>query len=201
MATATRPHALLIPYPSSGHINPTLHLARLLHSAGVLVTFVNTENNHAILLARGHDVTEEDGFRYETIPDGLVPSERAAEDEYSMALLRSVRAHCGEPLRELILRLNAQPVTCVVADELRAGRGRGTGPPGLHAVGHQRVRARLHPGRDGAQAPRPRSTQRYGKKPHEHLSPSKMCSYILFLSTMHIFHLEEKELQETTPST
>jgi hypothetical protein len=118
MATATRPHALLIPYPSSGHINPTLHLARLLHSAGVLVTFVNTENNHAILLARGHDVTEEDGFRYETIPDGLVPSERAAEDEYSMALLRSVRAHCGEPLRELILRLNAQPVTCVVASLL-----------------------------------------------------------------------------------
>jgi hypothetical protein len=118
MATATRPHALLIPYPSSGHIKPTLHLARLPHSAGVLVTFVNTEHNHALLLERGHDVTEEDGFRYEAIPDGLVPSVCAAEDEYSMALLRSVRAHCSEPLRELILRLNAPPVTCAVASLL-----------------------------------------------------------------------------------
>ncbi|TVT97159.1 hypothetical protein EJB05_57611, partial [Eragrostis curvula] len=26
-ATVARPHALLIPYPCSGHINPTLHFA------------------------------------------------------------------------------------------------------------------------------------------------------------------------------
>ncbi|GJN29259.1 hypothetical protein PR202_gb17466 [Eleusine coracana subsp. coracana] len=119
MAAATRPHALVIPYPTSGFINPALHLARLLHSAGVIVTFVNTEHNHAILRARGLDHGVPDGFRYEAIPDGLAPSERGVQD-YGWGLLRSVREHSGEPLRELILRLNlnAPPVTCVVASEL-----------------------------------------------------------------------------------
>ncbi|TVT97158.1 hypothetical protein EJB05_57610, partial [Eragrostis curvula] len=126
-AMATRAHALLIPFPTSGFLNPTLHLARLLHSAGVLVTFINTEHNHALLRARGHGHGFEDGFRYEAIPDGLTPSESGAQD-YGWGLLRSLRAHWGERLRELILRLNSgnngtaassvPPVTCVVATEL-----------------------------------------------------------------------------------
>jgi hypothetical protein len=142
--TTTRAHALLIPYPCSGHINPTLHFARLLHSAGVLVTFVNTEHNHALMVerARGrghaHDVVDDVfmwGFRYVAIPDGLAPSsERGAQDHYSMGLLRAVVTHCAGHLRALIVRLNSDaaaaaaaaassaaalsPVTCVVASEL-----------------------------------------------------------------------------------
>lgn len=37
---------MLFPFPCSGHINPTLKLAELLHARGVHVTFVNTEHNH-----------------------------------------------------------------------------------------------------------------------------------------------------------
>uniref|UniRef100_A0A0D9WND1 Uncharacterized protein n=1 Tax=Leersia perrieri TaxID=77586 RepID=A0A0D9WND1_9ORYZ len=121
VSTARRPHALLIPYPCSGHINPTLHFARLLHAAGFVVTFVNTEHSHALMLARGHGHGG-DGFRYEAIPDGLSPSERGAQD-YGFGLLR---AHCPGHLRELIARINSgrgaddspPPVTCVVASEL-----------------------------------------------------------------------------------
>uniref|UniRef100_A0A0D3H6K6 Uncharacterized protein n=1 Tax=Oryza barthii TaxID=65489 RepID=A0A0D3H6K6_9ORYZ len=45
-------HAMLFPFPCSGHINPTLKLAELLHSRRVPVTFVNTEHNHERLLRR-----------------------------------------------------------------------------------------------------------------------------------------------------
>ncbi|XP_040380821.1 linamarin synthase 2-like [Oryza brachyantha] len=127
-AAARRPHALLVPFPCSGHINPTLHLARLLHSAGFVVTFVSTEHNHALMRARARGGG--DGFRYEAIPDGLSPSERRAHD-YGFGVLRAVRAHWPGHLRELIARLNSvaddsssssssppPPVTCVVASEL-----------------------------------------------------------------------------------
>ncbi|KAK3423555.1 hypothetical protein EUGRSUZ_F00342 [Eucalyptus grandis] len=41
-----KPHAVCIPYPTQGHINPMLNLAKLLHHRGFHVTFVNTEYNH-----------------------------------------------------------------------------------------------------------------------------------------------------------
>ncbi|KAK2632847.1 hypothetical protein EUGRSUZ_L00990 [Eucalyptus grandis] len=40
-------HAVCIPYPAQGHINPMLNLAKLLHHWGFHVTFVNTEYNHS----------------------------------------------------------------------------------------------------------------------------------------------------------
>ncbi|EEE65347.1 hypothetical protein OsJ_20622 [Oryza sativa Japonica Group] len=127
-AAARRPHALLVPFPSSGFINPMFHFARLLRSAGFVVTFVNTERNHALMLSRGRK-RDGDGIRYEAIPDGLSPPERGAQDDYGFGLLNAVRANGPGHLRELIARLNTgrgggagdsppQPVTCVVASEL-----------------------------------------------------------------------------------
>ncbi|KAL4196255.1 hypothetical protein AMTRI_Chr04g245200 [Amborella trichopoda] len=40
------PHALCIPYPAQGHINPMMHRAKLLHARGFYITFVNTESDH-----------------------------------------------------------------------------------------------------------------------------------------------------------
>nr|BAD37250.1 glucosyltransferase-10-like [Oryza sativa Japonica Group]BAD37667.1 glucosyltransferase-10-like [Oryza sativa Japonica Group] len=127
-AAARRPHALLVPFPSSGFINPMFHFARLLRSAGFVVTFVNTERNHALMLSRGRK-RDGDGIRYEAIPDGLSPPERGAQDDYGFGLLHAVRANGPGHLRELIARLNTgrgggagdsppPPVTCVVASEL-----------------------------------------------------------------------------------
>lgn len=98
-AAARRPHALLVPFPSSGFINPMFHFARLLRSAGFVVTFVNTERNHALMLSRGRK-RDGDGIRYEAIPDGLSPPERAgAQDDYGFGLLHAVRANGPGHLR------------------------------------------------------------------------------------------------------
>ncbi|KAF0902712.1 hypothetical protein E2562_019063 [Oryza meyeriana var. granulata] len=107
LAAARRPHALLIPFPCSGFINPALHFARLLHSAGFVVTFVNTEHNHALMLARWLDDVahggdrDGDGFRYEAIPDGLSPD--------LIARLNTGRGVADD---------SPPAVTCVVASEL-----------------------------------------------------------------------------------
>ncbi|CAM0909507.1 unnamed protein product [Alopecurus aequalis] len=118
-----RPHAVVVPYPGSGNINPALQLAKLLHRHGVYITFVNTEHNHhrvqategaAALLGR-------DGFRFETIPDGLVEAVRDA-GEYDIGLSVATSSRCAEPLRALVLRLNGTPsippVTCLVPTAL-----------------------------------------------------------------------------------
>ncbi|KAK1644244.1 hypothetical protein QYE76_062049 [Lolium multiflorum] len=112
---APRPHAVVLPYPYSGTINPALQVAKLLHRRGVYVTFVNTEHNHRKAGAdavRGHD-----GFRFVSIPDGLDEAARAVQD-YGRGLCISTRTRCAAPLRDLVARLNATPgvpaVTCLV---------------------------------------------------------------------------------------
>ncbi|XP_037437801.1 7-deoxyloganetin glucosyltransferase-like [Triticum dicoccoides] len=117
------PHALVVPHPSSGNINPALQLAKLLHHHGVYITFVNTEHNHRVMegtegaaAVRGHE-----GFRFEAIPDGLVEADRDAED-YDLRLSASTSQRSAEPLKELLLRLNGTPgvppVTCVLPTSL-----------------------------------------------------------------------------------
>lgn len=119
-----RAHALLFPFPCSGHINPTLKLAELLHARGVHVTFVNTEHNHARLLrsAAGATLRGRDGFRFEAVPDGLVDEDRRAPDR-TVRLYLSMRRHCVPPLVALARGVGdreegAPPVTCVVLSGL-----------------------------------------------------------------------------------
>ncbi|XP_077213376.1 7-deoxyloganetin glucosyltransferase-like [Tasmannia lanceolata] len=116
-----KPHVVLIPYPAQGHINPSLKLAKLLHFRGFYITFINTEFNHQRLLrSRGPDSLKGlDDFRFETIPDGLPPSDRNATQDIP-ALCDSVRKNCLVPFRNLITKLNnttnVPPVTCIISD-------------------------------------------------------------------------------------
>ncbi|KAL6840800.1 hypothetical protein ACP4OV_029326 [Aristida adscensionis] len=122
---ATPPHAVVVPYPGSGNINPALQLAQLLHRHGVFVTFVSTEHN----LRRAHAATGAgvatgghlEGFRMETIPDGLLDGDRDAGD-YDVGLSKATTHLCAAPLRELVARLRATagvpPVTCVLPTSL-----------------------------------------------------------------------------------
>jgi hypothetical protein len=50
-ADMARPHAVVVPHPSSGNINPALQLAKLLHRHGFCITFVNSEDKHRRVLA------------------------------------------------------------------------------------------------------------------------------------------------------
>ncbi|KAB5551604.1 hypothetical protein DKX38_008915 [Salix brachista] len=120
---AERPHAVVIPCPFQSHIKANLKLAKLLHHKGFFITFVNTEFNHKRLL-RSRGSGSLDGspdFRFETIPDGLPPSETdASQDRLSVG--KAVLTNFLTPFLDLIGKLNSSlcsrvpPVTCIVSD-------------------------------------------------------------------------------------
>nr|DAD21843.1 TPA_asm: hypothetical protein HUJ06_023306 [Nelumbo nucifera] len=119
-----KPHAVCIPYPAQGHINPMLKLAKLLHYKGFHVTFVHTEYNlRRMVKSRGPDsIKGLPGFRFETIPDGLPPSDVDATQDIP-SLCDSTRNTCLVPFLSLLSRLNDSSnsdniplVTCIVSD-------------------------------------------------------------------------------------
>ncbi|KAA8536444.1 hypothetical protein F0562_028922 [Nyssa sinensis] len=123
IAASVKPHAVCIPFPAQGHINPMLKLAKLLHYRGFHITFVNTEHNHKRLLnSRGPNSL--DGlpdFCCETISDGLPPSDADAAQDIP-SLCESITKNCLLPFCNLLSKLNdssssnVPPVTCIISD-------------------------------------------------------------------------------------
>ncbi|KAG8363905.1 hypothetical protein BUALT_Bualt19G0071100 [Buddleja alternifolia] len=122
MGSIYKPHAVCIPFPSQGHINAMVKLAKLLHHKGFHVTFVNTEYNHRRLI-KSHGPSAVDGlpdFRFATIPDGLPLSDANATQDVP-SLCESTTKTCLEPFCELLSKLNSSavevpPVSCIVSD-------------------------------------------------------------------------------------
>uniref|UniRef100_A0A6N2MXX4 anthocyanidin 3-O-glucosyltransferase n=1 Tax=Salix viminalis TaxID=40686 RepID=A0A6N2MXX4_SALVM len=119
---ATKPHAVCVPFPAQGHINPMLKLAKLLHFKGFHITFVNTDYNHRRLL-KSRGSSSLDGFpdfQFMTIPDGFPPSDMADATQHIPSLCECTSSTCLAPFRDLIARLNSSgtvpQVTCVVSD-------------------------------------------------------------------------------------
>ncbi|THG19389.1 hypothetical protein TEA_007048 [Camellia sinensis var. sinensis] len=119
------PHAVCIPFPAQGHINPMLKLAKLLNHKGFHITFINTEFNHRRLLkSRGpNSLAGTPSFRFETIPDGLPPTDNAPDATQDVpSLCDSTRKNCLVPFRDLIAKINhtasskVPPVSCIVSD-------------------------------------------------------------------------------------
>ncbi|XP_023554158.1 7-deoxyloganetin glucosyltransferase-like [Cucurbita pepo subsp. pepo] len=118
-----KPHAVCIPCPAQGHINPMLSLAKLLHHRGFHITFVNTAYNHRRLLrSRGPNAL--DGlldFQFRTIPDGL-PFSDANSTQDTPSLCQSTSKSCLAPLCDLISQLNSVAnvprVSCIVGDAI-----------------------------------------------------------------------------------
>ena len=121
MMGGRKPHAVCVPFPGQGHINPFMQLANILHWKGFHITFVNTDFNHRRLLrSKGHQFAKGlPDFHFETIPDGLPPSDRDSNPDVS-ALCDSTRNNCLAPFRELMTRLNSSsevpPVSCIISD-------------------------------------------------------------------------------------
>lgn len=116
-----KPHVVCVPLPAQGHINPMMQVAKLLHSRGFFVTFVNTHFTHNRLL-RSQDLdslNSLEGFRFETISDGLPPSDGEAMQDLQ-AICESTREKCAVPFRDLITKLNSSSdeplVTSIVSD-------------------------------------------------------------------------------------
>ncbi|XP_043707527.1 7-deoxyloganetin glucosyltransferase-like [Telopea speciosissima] len=119
-----KPHAVCIPFPAQGHVNPMMQLAKLLHSRGFHITFVNTEFNHRRLLrSKAPDALKGfTDFQFETIPDGLPSSDRDATQDVP-TLCDSVGKNCLAPFRDLLKKLNSSSssttvpqVSCIVSD-------------------------------------------------------------------------------------
>ncbi|KAH7834040.1 hypothetical protein Vadar_012157 [Vaccinium darrowii] len=121
-----RPHVVCIPFPLQSHIKAMLKLAKLLHHKGFYITFVNTEYNHKRLLkARG--LNSLDGlpdFRFETIPDGLPPTDADGTQDIA-SLVQSMKRNALAPFLNLVSKLNdsatafasdVPPVTCIISD-------------------------------------------------------------------------------------
>uniref|UniRef100_A0ACD5XPK9 Uncharacterized protein n=1 Tax=Avena sativa TaxID=4498 RepID=A0ACD5XPK9_AVESA len=99
-----------------------LKLAKILHTRGFHVTFVNTEFNHRRLLSsRGPAAL--DGlrdFRFASIPDGLPPSDPDATQDIA-ELCYSIKTAFLPHFRTLLAKLNGPgsgvpPITCLVVD-------------------------------------------------------------------------------------
>ncbi|KAK9939554.1 hypothetical protein M0R45_016246 [Rubus argutus] len=119
--TMKKLHAVCVPYPSQGHINPMMQLAKLLHSRGFHITFVNTEFNHRRLIqsSGSNSVKGLPDFQFETIPDGLPPSDKDGTQDIP-SLCDSIKKTCLGPFKKLVIKLNSSPevphVTCIVPD-------------------------------------------------------------------------------------
>ncbi|XP_057970622.1 7-deoxyloganetin glucosyltransferase-like [Malania oleifera] len=118
---SNKPHAVMVPYPAQGHVNPLMQFAKLLHARGFHITFVNTEFNHRRLIrSKGPEAVEGlPDFRFDTIPDGLPPSDKDATQDLA-SVCDSTRKKSLGPFRDLLKRLNSSPgvppVTCIISD-------------------------------------------------------------------------------------
>ncbi|KAH7533564.1 hypothetical protein FEM48_Zijuj04G0144600 [Ziziphus jujuba var. spinosa] len=90
-----------------------LKLAKLLHSRGFHITFVNTECNHKrFLKSLGPDSLHGlPDFRFETIPDGLPPSDADATQDL-VPLVEAIMEKMLAPFCDLVKRLNDMTRTC-----------------------------------------------------------------------------------------
>ncbi|PON88039.1 UDP-glucuronosyl/UDP-glucosyltransferase [Trema orientale] len=138
----SKPHAVCIPFPIQSHIKAMLKFAKLLHQKGFYITFVNTEFNQKRFLKttslddhdhdhdHDHDRSSNlflDGlpdFRFETIPDGLPPSDPDSTQDIP-SLCDSTRTNFSAPFLQLIKKINENSkatsidvpyVSCIVSD-------------------------------------------------------------------------------------
>ncbi|KAG2638443.1 hypothetical protein PVAP13_2NG594700 [Panicum virgatum] len=109
------------PLPGAGPREPVPEAGQGPARARLPRHFVHTEYNHGRLRARGASAFDagDEGLRFETIPDGLPPSDLDATQDI-WALCEATRRTGPAAVRGLVERLNrtdgVPPVSCVVAD-------------------------------------------------------------------------------------
>ncbi|KAH7352770.1 hypothetical protein KP509_19G063000 [Ceratopteris richardii] len=122
-------HVVAIPYPAQGHIVPLMQLClKITANEGYMVTFVNTEHNHARMLQSqdgqgleagvGLEGISEKNIRLVGIPGGLRP-ELHGDPAYVVAAFESSEK-LQAPLEELLdmMKQNGEPATCIISDVL-----------------------------------------------------------------------------------
>ncbi|RLN15902.1 putative glucosyl transferase [Panicum miliaceum] len=113
-------HVLVVPMPCQGHVTPLMELSHRLVDHGLEVTFVNTEVDHAMVVAAlrasGGEAALCGGIRLASIPDGLAGDEDRKD---IVKLVDAYTRHMPGHLECLIAELEAagRPrVKCLVGD-------------------------------------------------------------------------------------
>jgi hypothetical protein len=123
-------HAVIVPFPAQGHVNPLMNLAHLLAMRGVFITFVNTDwiqkriveasKDAKFLLSRGDPELEQRGWRirFLSIPDGLSPDHGRTSN---LGELFAAMEELGPPLEDLLLNADEKspsfpPITFILTD-------------------------------------------------------------------------------------
>ncbi|WOH07911.1 hypothetical protein DCAR_0727346 [Daucus carota subsp. sativus] len=113
-------HVVCVASPTQSHIKAMLKMAKLLYSKGIFITFVNTEFNHRRFLKQGllDSLDGLPGFRFETIPDGLPPSDPDATQDIAAICQSIIENRMLLPLQNLLAKLNAggHKVTSILSD-------------------------------------------------------------------------------------
>eukprot|EP00249_Psilotum_nudum_P002951 c16250_g1_i1 orf=149-706(+) len=125
---ARRFHALMIPFPVQGHLNPFLLLSTRLALTGSIVTIVNTERSHRHMLESQDQAgmlspTPEGigiDLHFVTIPDGLPADKKFIVDssfECMCLMLAGLQKQQGV-LEEMIesSRSTPSPYSCIISD-------------------------------------------------------------------------------------
>jgi hypothetical protein len=94
-------HVMVLPMPCQGHVIPLMELSHRLVDHGFEVTFVNTEVDHALVLAALGDGGLLRGIHLASIPDGLADDEDRKDlnklvDAYSRHMPGYLEALVGE---------------------------------------------------------------------------------------------------------
>ncbi|KAL3327745.1 hypothetical protein AABB24_035424 [Solanum stoloniferum] len=128
-----KPHAIVIPCPFQGHINPSIHLSLKLATKGFTITFINTKYTHAqITKSQQLDQTpnifakfQELGLdiHYQTFSDGF-PLEfdrfsGSNTEVFWEGLLLNYPFHLDEIVGKLVELENPRP-TCLIVDTFYA---------------------------------------------------------------------------------
>ncbi|MCO5565128.1 hypothetical protein L7F22_018799 [Adiantum nelumboides] len=126
-------HIVAIPYPAQGHIVPLMQLCKkLAREEGFMVTFVNTEHNHARMmqaqaggsqlrreyLGDNGGVIEKNNIRLVGIPGGLPPELHG--DPAHVVDVFQASEDLLDPFEKLLDKLaqDGEPATCIVSDVL-----------------------------------------------------------------------------------
>ncbi|TMW96043.1 hypothetical protein EJD97_007995 [Solanum chilense] len=136
MAKNLHPHALVIPCPYQGHINPTIHLALKLASKGFIITFINTQFIHSQITKAHSPSSSEPGLesglenifskacesgldiRYSTISDGFpLEFDRNMNSlPFLEGLINGFSNYVDELVGDLVKEDCVDPINCLIAD-------------------------------------------------------------------------------------